>query len=658
MNRTPGFDDRLANELARLESYNKHLYRPNTYLHKWWARRCGTTFRMILKNLVEEPERRGFYRGGGLEGVTILDPMMGGGTTLHEAIRMGANVVGFDVDPIPVLQAKASLSDTPLSLLESSFSVFFDDLTNSLASHFVAECPSCSRPSNVRYTLYGQLRACGCDKVIMVDSLLLREESDGGRIEICENCHSVKPGSDACLCRQDGEMPLIVTKEKRQCHRCGEPYKELVEMPFFARYSPLVTVSDCDEHGIAFASTSELDRRIIDKANRRRRDIHFDSNLEVADGPKSADLLRKKIPSYADLFSSRQLLYLRRAIDLVKEHEPPVRLFLSLLLSTSLEFNSMLCGYKGAKRRRAGAIRHTFSHHAYSFPFTALEANPVYPHRSSGTLAKLFHDRVRRAREWADLPRERILASENHTFIPIKGEVDKGVEAHDLVELGTDQRRFYVQQGSASSMPLHDDSVDFVVTDPPYYDSVQYTDLSAFFRVWLKQMITEEDATGIDWDYEQGTSAVALQGGGFGNDDGRRFTEAMSQIVLESLRVLRPEKGRLVFTFHHWDPRAWSSITLALKRAHCELLEAYIVHAENPMSVHIANLRALTDDAVLVLAPAQAGWRTSWESPADIAQESSAQFCRDCAALLGWMLMTEISEDEIRLLWRQKLRNR
>lgn len=30
--------------------------------------------------------------------------MMGGGTILHEAIRLGANVIGYDIDPIPVLQ--------------------------------------------------------------------------------------------------------------------------------------------------------------------------------------------------------------------------------------------------------------------------------------------------------------------------------------------------------------------------------------------------------------------------------------------------------------------------------------------------------------------------------------------------------------------------
>ena len=94
------FDATFANVLAETEAYNKHLYRPNTYLHKWWARRCGTTFRAILKHLVRDLSKRDYYSPGGLEGQIILDPMMGGGTTLHEAIRLGANVIGADLDPI------------------------------------------------------------------------------------------------------------------------------------------------------------------------------------------------------------------------------------------------------------------------------------------------------------------------------------------------------------------------------------------------------------------------------------------------------------------------------------------------------------------------------------------------------------------------------
>ncbi len=83
------FDETFADELARLETYNKHIYRPNTYLHKWWARRCGSTFRLILKALAADEAQRDFYTAGGLAGKIVLDPMMGGGTTMHEAIRLG-----------------------------------------------------------------------------------------------------------------------------------------------------------------------------------------------------------------------------------------------------------------------------------------------------------------------------------------------------------------------------------------------------------------------------------------------------------------------------------------------------------------------------------------------------------------------------------------
>ena len=130
------FDVELANKLARLESYNKHLYRPNTYLHKWWARRCGSTFRLLLKHLAEDESSRDYYAPGGLEGKIVLDPMMGGGTTLHEAVRLGANVIGVDLDPIPILQARATLGDVPLETLEVAFERFHERLSARLNGYF------------------------------------------------------------------------------------------------------------------------------------------------------------------------------------------------------------------------------------------------------------------------------------------------------------------------------------------------------------------------------------------------------------------------------------------------------------------------------------------------------------------------------------------
>lgn len=135
------FDEAFASQMAQLEAYNKHYYRPNSYLHKWWARRCGSTFRLILKGLAADEAAQNYYAPGGLEGKVILDPMMGGGTTLHEAIRLGANVIGTDLDPIPVLQVRATLSDIPLVELETAYQQFYAALCTDLEPHYLTSHP-------------------------------------------------------------------------------------------------------------------------------------------------------------------------------------------------------------------------------------------------------------------------------------------------------------------------------------------------------------------------------------------------------------------------------------------------------------------------------------------------------------------------------------
>jgi len=644
------FNSKLANAIARFESYNKHLYRPNTYLHKWWARRCGSTFRMILKHFVTDPGKRDYYTAGGLEGKIILDPMMGGGTTLHEAIRLGANVIGVDIDPIPVLQARATLSDTELRDLERAFSVFYETLYSRLNHYFMTRCPYCMQQVDMRFCLHGALRYCQCGPLLLLDSKVLRQESDGTTTEICPETHSIANGHGTLHPLLFETMPPIATKGVRLCDRCGQEFEEPLDEPFYARYQPVAVVGECPTHGLFFKPPDEMDLGMLTEADKRRSQsiVDDDNSFAISPGPKSRDLIRRNIRDYRDLYSSRQLLYLKEAIDILPSIEPSARLYLALLVSTSLEFNSMLCGYKGVARNRPGAIRHTFSHHAYSFPYTALENNPVNPARVSGTLQNLYQNRIRKGRKWALLPRERFIDNGSARAVTVDGEVDFGNEVTTQSALYNGTRHFMILQGSSVALNLRSNSVDYVVTDPPYFDSVQYSDLAAFFRVWLRKLIPDE----ADWDYDLSGSAV-------GQDESQdiEYARMLGDIFAECRRVLRDGSGRMVFTYHHWNPKAWAALTHALKTGHFVLVECHVVHSENPISVHISNLKALTHDAILMFAPEETGEGKGWVLPQKINTDDSYTFVNDCAVALGWMLASNVNREQMDAKWNEIISN-
>lgn len=643
------FDVVFADALAQLETYNKHHYRPNTYLHKWWGRRCGTTFRLILKGLVDEPGRQSYYEPGGLEGKTILDPMMGGGTTLHEAIRLGASVIGVDIDPIPVLQARAALTEKPIRDLQTAFTDLYDRLVDSVGPLSQTHCPECDARVPLWYALYGLRRRCGCREVLVVDSLVLRHEADGRMLRLCPDCGGLVEGTGH-HCAGDGIA--IIDKRQSQCDCCGEVYEDAVDLPYFNRYKMMVVAARCETHGLFHKSPDERDKGLLEQANAARARLSIPmSEFDVTAGDKSIQLLNRGIHNYLDLFSSRQLLYLDVVLHNLPGTDPVTRLNLALLVSTSLEFNSMLCSHKGVNKRRAGAVRHAFSYHGYSFPYTALENNPMYPQRASGTLQKLFQSRIVRARRWAASPRERVIGEASPGFVPIHDERDSGIEVGSQAELSGLSNRFLLIQGSSRTLPIASGTVDAVVTDPPYYDSIQYGDLAAFFRVWLRQFLPQA----ADWDYDESDAAV----GSTRMNDSAPYAELMAGIFQECRRVLIPGTGRLIFTFHHWHPRAWAALTVALFRSRFELVNRYVVHAENPISVHVNNMRALTHDAILVFAAREHDCGGRWPRPESVDQHDSRRFTEGCADFLGWTLdQSGLTKDQSEELWTNFLTGR
>jgi len=636
------FPEEEANRLAKIESFNKHLFRPNTYLHKWWARRSGTTFRYILKQLVPDLSKQNYYSPGGLEGVTILDPMIGGGTILHEAIRLGANVIGYDIDPIPVLQAKASLSGLAISDKEQVYRSFEKELAKRIVKYFKTACPICQRSADLQFTLYGLRKRCDSDEVLVVDSFVLREEPDGTQRTLDE----FYPSRQVHLA---GKSWKLMTKEEARQRGINGKNSDLLSVPFTERYIPLIISGYCEVHQNFFKPLDSQDIKLLLSAQRwAGKHIQFSpSDFEIPNGPKSDDLIKRNVHHFYELFSPRQLIYIAESQTILATIPKKHVLWMSLLLSTSLEFNAALCGYKGVDKRRPGAIRHVFSHHAYSFPYTALENNPLFPRKTSGTLGNLFETRIAAAGEWAKAPVERRYTNHRWVKTTIQNEIDIGQESDSLSDFLGQRRMFLVHQNDSTQIPLPSRSVDFVVTDPPYFNNVQYSDLSYFFRCWLRTFLPDQS----DWDYLPQSSAVAESEG---NEE--KFGLVLGRIWQECNRVLARPHGRLIFTYHHWNPNAWAQLTLTLKKAHFLLINVFVVHSENPISVHIMNLRALKHDTILVLKPRGPRKREQWQRPEPIEDFDSYSFCVACGNMMGWILEQDLSEQDIAKTWADFLK--
>jgi adenine-specific DNA methylase len=200
-------------------------------------------------------------------------------------------------------------------------------------------------------------------------------------------------------------------------------------------------------------------------------------------------------------------------------------------------------------------------------------------------------------------------------------------------------------QGSSAELDLPADSVDFIVTDPPYFDSVQYGDLAAYFHVWLRQLLPDD----ANWDYDLANAAVDQHANGNG-----QYSSVLSAIFAECRRVLKPD-GRLIFTYHHRNPKGWAALTTALQYAGFILVNRYVVHSESPTSIHIANQQSLQHDVILVLRPKQAERRHDWQLPAIIDAHDSRVFCEGCGVALGAMLESNLSIHQIQLQWQQLL---
>lgn len=527
--------------------------------HKWWARRPPESLRALLlaAALPVESTSEQFwqlFRGEyvPLSRYRVADPFVGGGTSLVEAQRLGAAAYGVDIDPLAVLITEHELEPLDIAEYDSSATALLAHLEAKLGVQYDPGRAGSPRPLHYFFLKKVGCPACARRGLLYKSPVLVRDTGRRGAVvrdhdvtAFCPKCLSLHhlPQSRKTVICCNKQWPLTkgtYTSGKYTCG-CGKSFSN-EQLAAGVAERTLVAVEEVDP---------KTSRRVLRTPYlaERRQQVEAEQRL-AAEGaslrlPRTAlsgELKAHKPGIYGfdsvdQLFSDRQLVFFGHAFRWLATQTMSrrIRSALALAISNALASNNLLCGYA----TEYGRLAPLFSVRDYSLPALAVELNPLHASGGRGTLR-------------ATLRRVRASRSQPAT-----------VATRDAL----------VQVADASTASWPDTGgLDIVLTDPPYYDYIAYSDLSFFFRTWLAAADVLPDVNMGEPLY---TNTASRQH--FGRRLGRAFAQATNS--------LKPD-GLVVFTYHATTIRGWESLAEAISSSGLSVTAAFPLWADGKSPGH------------------------------------------------------------------------
>lgn len=287
------------------------------------------------------------------------------------------------------------------------------------------------------------------------------------------------------------------------------------------------------------------------------------------------------IDTFAGLFNERQLYVLgvlcravRDAHDaMLREGMDPERAtaiasYLGLLVDKLADYNSTFCGWHVTGEK----IRDTFARQAIAMVWDYTEIDP-FERVSGGWTA---HTR------WIELA---------------------------LRHCATIEFPARVARGDAQHLAFGDETFDAVIVDPPYYDAIQYGDLSDFFYVWLKRSVghlhpllfstplTPKQQEVIESRADRRSAEYISH-----DEFERRLQGALGEMA----RVVKAD-GVVAIVFAHTDVQAWERLLRALQAARLVVTTSWPMRSEMATRTTAAISAVLGSSVVLVCRPKPVG---------------------------------------------------
>ena len=343
------------------------------------------------------------------------------------------------------------------------------------------------------------------------------------------------------------------------------------------------------------------EREVASIQEDRLNDLYSDIPFGLPDEPlPSKEALGFRVPLYGldtwrKLFTNRQLLALGFFVLAVRglgndlyswpnSWREAIIASIALVTDRLADYSSAICSWHNSKEQ----LRSTFARFALPMVWDYAEVNP--------------------------------LSETSGNFLGALNWVSRSVE--HAIESAHNAEAVVVQSASATRVS---GQYDVIVTDPPYYDAIPYSDLMDFFYVWLKRtthgLILEIEQVftqplGPKWDHKAEDGELI--------DDASRFNgdKALSKEAYEGgmARAFRAchlalgSDGILVVVFANKQPDAWETLVAALIRA------GFVVDGSWPIQTEMGNRNralasaALSSSVWIVCkkrAPARPGWDTT-----------------------------------------------
>jgi len=575
--------------LAERESWRKEIYRPIYHMHKWWAKRLGTIFRGLLLGCLLPSDvafEEEFYRSHNFTQVTVFDPFMGSGTTVGEAHKLGCTVLGRDINPIACESVRVALGPLEEQQIQHAYFQLIEGIGKRIRGLYRTKDAD-GQGCDVLYFFWVKTIECPmCSSAVELFStrILARNAYPQQKPEVqvcCPQCSAIFPAlytqdRVACPVCQLAFNPHQSTVQgaKATCTTCRHTFpiaktvQASMQPPAHRLYAKLVLTVNGEKQYLpvtledenAYAGCTQL---LADELKAQRIQL---PQAELTQGHNTRQALNYNYKSWRDFFNERQLLALAWLQNGIAELPDPAGkdLFFTLF-SGVLEFNNLFATYKG---EGTGAVRHMFSHHILRPERMPIEANLWGTPKSSGSFSNLFKMRMQRAVDYRKMPFEVSVTGSGKAFQsspPFSGVIEKKWP----VEGNYKPRGIYLSCASSDETELPAESIDFVVTDPPFFDNVHYSELADFFLAWqsLKPhgFIPESVTTRHPKEVQDASE--------------ERFTQKLTQVFAECNRILK-QTGLLIFTYHHSRTAGWIALGKAVVDAGFSIVNTHPIKAE------------------------------------------------------------------------------